>query len=307
MDLSAQIKNLKIDPAVTNVSGILSQPQIIKRISNYDIGAFFTKSTGIEPREGFLEPVVYHDGKITLNAFGLANPGYKITREELEEIYPLNKPLIASIFGENEEEFIEIATGLEDYCDGFKLNVSCPNIKEGEKSGITIGRDPELVKKYTKAVKEHVKKPVIVKLTPNVPNIETIAKAAEDGGADAISAINTVAPATVIDAHSGKHVLTNKYGGLSGPSIKPIGIAAVRKIYNTVKIPVIGMGGAKTFQDAIEYYRAGASVVGFGTVMAYKKTKNVGKFFENLKSDLERILEEMGVSSLKEIIGIENG
>ena len=209
MDLSTQIGKLKIDPAITNTSGILSQPHIIRRISNYDIGAFFTKSIGIEPREGFLEPVVYHDGKRTLNAFGLANPGYKLTREELEEIYPLSKPLIVSIFGGNESEFIEIAIGLEDYCDGFELNVSCPNIKEEEKSGINICRYPELVKTYTKAVKNNVKKPVIVKLTPNVSDIGIIAKAAEEGGADAISAINTVAPATMIDVHSGKYVLTN--------------------------------------------------------------------------------------------------
>ncbi len=307
MDLSANICGLKINPAWMNASGVLSQPNIIKRISEYDIGAFVTKSIGPRPREGFHEPVAYHDFYRTLNAFGLANPGADESKEELEEIYPyihaLNKSLITSIFGETEEEFVEVATKLENYCDAIELNYSCPNKTEKEKLGMTIGRNPDLVRTYTRAVKDRVKKPVIVKLTPNVYDIGIIAKAAEEAGADAISAINTVAPATVIEPYSGKPVLSNKTGGLSGPSIKPIGLAAVRKIYDTVKIPIIGGGGIKNARDIVEYYRAGASCVFIGSALARKSTKEVGKYFSNLKTELEKLLEEMNVSRLKDLTG----
>jgi len=307
MDLSAEICGLKIDPAWMNASGVLSQPYIIKRISEYDIGAFVTKSIGPRPREGFHEPVAYHDFYRTLNAFGLANPGADESKEELEEIYPyihaLNKTLITSIFGENEEELVYVATRIEDYCDAIEENYGCPNKTEKEKLGMTIGTNPDLVRAYTRAVKDKVKKPVGVKLTPNVYDIGLIAKAAEEGGADFISAINTVAPATFIEPYSGKPVLSNKTGGLSGPSIKPVGIAAVRKIYDTVKIPIIGGGGIKNARDVVEYYRAGASCVFIGSALARKDTRKVGKYFSNLKTELEELLEEMNVSSLRELTG----
>ena len=303
MDLSANICGLKIDPAWMNASGVLSQPPIIKRICNYDIGAFVTKSIGPRPREGFYEPVAYNDGKITLNAFGLANPGVEETREELKEIYPLNKPLIASIFGENEEELVYVATRIEDYCDAIELNYGCPNKTKDEKLGMTIGTNPDLVRAYTRAVKDKVKKPVGVKLTPNVSDIGFIAKAAEQGGADFISAINTVAPATIIEPYSGKPVLSNKAGGLSGPSVKPVGIAAVRKIYGSVKIPTVGGGGIEKARDVIEYFAAGASCVFIGSAVANKSTEKVGKYFSGLKNDLERILEEMNVNKLGYMTG----
>jgi len=305
MDLSANICGLKINPAWMNASGVLSQPHIIKRISTYDIGAFVTKSIGPRSREGFYEPVVYDNGKIILNAFGLANPGVEETREELKEIYPLGKPLIASIFGENEEELVYVATRIEDYCDAIENNFGCPNKTEKEKLGMTIGTNPDLVRAYTRAVKNKVKKPVGVKLTPNVYDIGVIAKAAEEGGADFISAINTVAPATFIEPYSGKPVLSNKVGGLSGPSIKPVGIAAVRKIRNTVKIPIIGMGGIKNAMNVVEYFRAGASAVAFGSVLN-KPTKEIGRYFERLETNLESILRKMGVYNLSELTGNGN-
>jgi len=310
MDLSTEICGLKINPAWMNASGVLSQPQIIRRICDYEIGAFVTKSTGLKPREGFYEPVVYHDGKITLNSFGLANPGAEETREELMEIYPeihaLHKSLVASVFGENEYELVAVATRLEDCSDAIELNYGCPNKKEGEKFGMTIGRDPDLVKAYTRAVKDKVKKPVIVKLTPNVSDIGIIAEAAEKAGADAISAINTIAPATKLDLFSGNYVLSNKTGGLSGPSVKPVGIAAVRKIYDSVKIPIIGGGGIKKAEDVIEYFKAGSSCVFIGSALANKSTESVGRYFSNLRTDVEEILEKMNVSSIRELTGSEN-
>jgi dihydroorotate dehydrogenase (NAD+) catalytic subunit len=303
MDLSANICGLKIEPAWMNASGVLSQPQIIKRISSYDIGAFVTKSIGPRPREGFYEPVAYHDGITTLNAFGLANPGAEESREELKEIYPLKKPLIASIFGENEEELVHVATRIEEYSDAIELNYGCPNRTKDERLGMTIGTNPELVKSYTRAVKNNVKKPVGVKLTPNVPDIGITAKAAEEGGADFISAINTVAPTTIIEPYSGKPVLSNKVGGLSGLSVKPVGIAAVRKIFDSVKTPIIGGGGIEKARDVIEYIAAGANCVFIGSALVNKNTEKVGRYFSSLKKDLENILEDMNVNRLRYMIG----
>jgi len=305
MDLSAEICGLKINPAWMNASGVLSQPQIIRRICNYEIGAFVTKSIGLKPREGFYEPVTYSDGKNILNAFGLANPGAEETREELKEIYPLpnHKPLIVSVFGENEYELVGVAKILEDYSDAVELNYSCQNRRKGEKIGSFIGVDVNLVRRYTKAVKEKVNKPVIVKLTPNVPDIGIIAKAAEEGGADAISAINTVAPATIIESFSGKPVLSNKVGSLSGSSIKPLGIAAVRKIYDSVKIPIFGGGGIEKARDVIDYFAAGARCTFIGSALADKSTKKVGEYFNGLKNDLEIMLEDMNVKRLSDMTG----
>lgn len=310
MDLSAKIKDLKIDPAWTNASGIFSFPHILKRISEYDIGAVVTKSIGKESREGFMEPILVKATDETyINAVGLSNPGYKLMRDELKEIYPLSKPLICSVFGGNEEEFKEVANGLEDYCDAIELNFSCPNLREGEKIGITIGRDSDLVRRYTEAVKDVVKKPVIVKLTPNVDNIGKIAKAAEDAGADAISAINTVSPGMKIDIYARRPVLTNKFGGVSGPGIKPEGVASVYKIYENVDIPIIGMGGIRlsSTEDFFEYIEAGAVACGIGTAFADKDNKQVKRSLKRFRMKIEKTLEKLGASSLKELVGVAHG
>jgi dihydroorotate dehydrogenase (NAD+) catalytic subunit len=300
--LVTEVCGMKFEVPWTNGSGVLSQPRIIARNLNHEIGGFVTKSTSRLPRKGFYEPIVYHNGLSTINAFGLANPGVDETARELGGIYPLGKPLIASIVGDSSEEFAYVAKKLEKFCDAIEMNVSCPNKKEGEKIGIEIGRDPELVRTFTCAVKDSVSKPVIVKLSPSVYDIASIAKAAEEGGADAISVINTVAGATMIDPVSGSHYLTNKYGGLSGPSIKPIGVAAVRKVYENVKIPIFGGGGIKKADDVIDYLKAGAKCTFIATAVANKSTKDVGRYFDNLKNNFESSLYRMNVGSVKEIM-----
>ena len=307
MDLSAKIGDLRIDPAIMNASGIFSYPYILKRVSEFDLGAVVTKSIGMEPRDGFLEPILVQSTDETyINAVGLSNPGCKLVREELKEIYPLSKPLMCSIFGGSEDELLEIANSLEKYCDAFELNFSCPNLTKGEKFGIVIGRDPKLVKKYTRTVKDGVNKPVIVKLTANVYDIQEVAKAAEDGGADAISAINTVDTGMKIDIYAKKPVLTNKFGGVSGRGIKPIGVAAVYRIYESVDLPIIGTGGITNAEDIVEYVEAGADAVGIGTAFVDKSTENLGLFLNQLKFDLENLLsdERINVSSLRELKGL---
>jgi dihydroorotate dehydrogenase (NAD+) catalytic subunit len=309
MNLSAKIGNLKIDPAIMNASGIFSYPHILKMISGYDFGALVTKSIGIEPREGFMEPILVQSSDETwLNAVGLPNPGHKLAKEELTEFYPLPKPLICSIFGGTEEELVDIAVSLKDCCDAYELNFSCPNIREGEKSGMVIGKDPELVGRYTKAVRKITRKPIIVKLTPNVDaeKLKAVAKAAEEAGADAISAINTVAPGMEIDIYAKKPVLTAKFGGVSGAGIMPIGIAAVYSIYETVKIPIIGIGGIRTAEDVIKYVEAGADAVGIGSAFIDKTTEEVGRYLTQLRTKLQTLLadERLGASSLKELKGV---
>jgi dihydroorotate dehydrogenase (NAD+) catalytic subunit len=307
MDLSAKIGGLKINPAIMNASGIFSYPRVLKRISEFNIGALATKSFGIEPREGFMEPILVQATEETyINAVGLPNPGYKLAREELREIYPLSKPVICSIFGSTEEELTEIASGLEDYCDAFELNFSCPNLREGEKCGIVIGRDPDLVKRYTKAVKGKVRKPVIVKLTPNVYDIGKVARAAEEAGADAIAAINTIAQGMEIDIYAKRPVLTAKFGGVSGKGVRSVGIAAVYSIYESVKIPIIGIGGIATAEDVVRYVEAGASAVGIGSAFIGKNTEQVGRYLAQLNGNLETLLNDarINVSSLSKLKGI---
>lgn len=307
MDLSTKIGDLQVNPAIMNASGIFSYPYVLKRISEFDLGAVVTKSIGREPRDGFMEPILVQSTDETfINAVGLSNPGYKLMREELKEIYPLSKPLICSIFGGSEDELLEIAKGLEECCDAFELNFSCPNLTEGKKFGIVIGRDSELVEKYTRTVKDGVNKPVIVKLTANVYEIEEVAKAAEEGGADAISAINTVASGMKINVYAKKPVLTYKFGGVSGRGIKAVGVAAVFKIFESADLPIIGMGGIATAEDIVEYVEAGADAVGIGTAFVDKNTEALGLFLKQLKIDLENLLrdERIGVSSLRELKGV---
>jgi len=307
VDLSARIGKMKIDPALMNASGIFSHLDILRKFSNY-FGASVTKSIGIEPRAGFMEPIEYHDDIMNLNAVGLSNPGYKEMITELEENRPFPNKVICDIFGGTEDELVEIATGLEKYCSGFELNFGCPNLRKGEKHGMIIGKDPELVRRYTKAVTDNVKKPVIVKLTPNVDSIDKMietAQAAEGAEADAIGVINTVYPGMKIDIHARKPVLTNKFGGVSGPAVKPIGVAYTYALYENLKIPIIGIGGIRlsTPEDFIEYAEAGAVAGGIGTYFVNKSTEKSIAELKEFKTKVKETIKDLGFSSLKDLVG----
>ena len=224
----------------------------------------------------------------------------------------MKKPLILSIFESSEEKLVEVAKCLEGYCDALELNLSCPNIAPGEKTGMTVGRDAKLVKSYAKAVKDNVSKPVIVKLSPN-PYIDDREKFREivlaaAGHCDAISAINTIAGGMTIDINARKPVLAAKYGGLSGKPVKPIAVGCVYTIYETLSkngfdIPIIGLGGISTAEDVIEFAEAGASAVGIGTAFMNKTMEDTGVYLYQLNCDLENLLKKMGSKSLKELVG----
>lgn len=320
MDLSAKIKTLEINPAIMNASGILSFLPVLYRISDH-FGAVMTKSIGYDERSGNETPIFVQVSDDTfLNAVGLSGPGYKALRLELEEWYPKfkskSKPLGVSIFADSPEKVAEMTAYLENVCDFFELNVSCPNQVGNEKIGVDIGRDPELVKKYTAAVREKTEKPIIVKLSPgpyiddnNKRNrIRQIAKAAEGEGADAISAINTISGGMKIDIHARRPVLTANYGGVSGRSIKPIGVGCVYTIYESVEIPIIGVGGIENAEDIAEYVEAGASAVQIGTDLVEEElrttTKQINEYLSNLVRNLEELLPKLNANSLKELVGV---
>lgn len=232
----------------------------LKRVASMGAGAVVTKSIGIEPKYGHPNPSLVRLECGLINAMGLPNPSYKEFLQELNIARQAGVPVIASIFGATEAEFKEVAQGLPG-ASAYELNVSCPHAKD---YGMQVGTDPALVRSITKAVKGTVKAPVWVKLTPNVTDITTIGIAAQEGGADAVVAINTL-KAMAIDVDSGYPILGNVRGGLSGPSIKPVAVRCVYDLFEALDIPVIGAGGISSWADAVEFMMAGATALEIGS------------------------------------------
>jgi dihydroorotate dehydrogenase (NAD+) catalytic subunit len=228
---------------------------------------------------------------------GLPNPGIEQYCQEVMELKNLKTPIIGSVYGANTKEFIELGEKMEN-CDvsGLELNLSCPHAKS---YGLEVGCDPKLVQNIVSSVKDKVSIPVFVKLSPNVTNIVKIAKAAEKGNADAIVAINTV-KGMKIDLELGKPILSNKIGGYSGKAIKPIGVRCVYEIAKNVDIPIIGVGGVTTGEDAIEYFMAGASAVQIGSGVYYRGLD----VFKKICVEIEELMKSYGYKNLTEIIGV---
>ncbi|MBN1134419.1 MAG: dihydroorotate dehydrogenase [Methanosarcinaceae archaeon] len=267
------------------------------RVAKEGAGAVVTKSIGPSPEEGHPNPSMLQLECGFLNAMGLPNPSYVDFTKEIEiakkEAYV---PVIASIFGGNADEFVKIVQGLSPAKpDAFELNLSCPH---AEGYGAMIGSDPIIVKEITSEVCNNTDVPVWVKLTPNVTDIVLIGEAAASGGADAVVAINTVR-AMAIDIASGYPILGNGFGGLSGPAIKPIAIKCVYELYDKLDIPVIGVGGISTWQDAVEMIMAGASAVQVGS--AVFEGLDV---FSSISSGIDSFLTEIGYDGVEDIIGL---
>jgi dihydroorotate dehydrogenase (NAD+) catalytic subunit len=260
-------------------------------------GAVVTKSFGLYPNSGYANPTTIEVTGGVINAIGLSNPGVENFKEELLK---LNKfvPAVASLYGANPEEFSEIAAKVEGLVDALELNVSCPHAMGG--CGSAIGQDPDLTAEIVKSVKRSVKIPVFVKLTPNVTDIVEIAVHAEDAGADALTMINSLGPGMRIDIETGKPILKNKFGGLSGPAVKPVAIRCVYEVFDTVDIPIIGVGGIRDYKDVLEFLYAGASCVQIGTSIMYEGIE----IFGNIMNGLERFMNERGYGSVDELVGI---
>ena len=281
-------------------SGILDlTAPLMKKAYENGAAAVITKGVGLKERQGHPNPTVIGTDKYLLNAVGLSNPSIFKFKNEIKELEKVNIQVIVNIFAENAEKFAKTALKAQEYgADAVELNVSCPNITKEEMVGQIIGKNPSLVEEITRQVKETVKIPVIIKLTPNVDDIAMIAKAAEKGGADAVSAINTIS-GMLINIEAKKPVLSNKFGGVSGPAIKPVAIASVYKIYEAVKIPIIGVGGITTGRDAIEMLMAGATAVAIGSAVYYRGID----VFRKIENEMLQWMKENKVKSIKEIIG----
>jgi dihydroorotate dehydrogenase (NAD+) catalytic subunit len=283
-------------------SGILgTRAELLARVAKAGAGGVTTKSCGLKPREGHENPTVLAWEHGLINAVGISNPGVE---EEIKEIGKLRKlispeiKIIASFFGETVEEFVKVAKILSLAQPEFlERNISCPNTES--ELGLPIAYFPEETYKLTRLVKKRINIPLIVKLSPNVSNIKKIAKAAEEGGADAISAINTLT-GMVIDIDAAKPILNNKFGGVSGPAIKPIAVRCIYEIFQTVKIPIIGIGGVTFGKDALEMIMAGASLVGIGSAIFYRGI-NV---FKKIEKEIKDFMESNNYKTLTSLKGI---
>lgn len=297
VDLAVDLNGLKMKNPLMLASGILgTTADLIVRALEAGAGAVVTKSISLKPREGYRNPTIVAVECGYINAVGLANPGSKAFLRELKKIEDQNLPVVVSLFAEGSEEFARLARVFEGSCaKAYELNLSCPHVKG---VGLEVGHDPQLVKKIVKRVKECTKKPVYVKLSPNLPNIVDVAASAEKAGADGITATNTIR-AIAIDADAAKPILSNKVGGLSGPALKPISLRCVYEIFEYVKIPVIGSGGIVTWRDAVEYLLAGASALQIGSAVAYEGFEVFTKIIEGLAS----YLKTRGYKSVREIVG----
>jgi dihydroorotate dehydrogenase (NAD+) catalytic subunit len=261
--LSQEVCGLRFRNPILLASGIVGiSGDLLLRAEKAGAGGVVTKSVGISPKGGHATPTVVELPYGLLNAMGLPNAGWKEFLGEMESVR-LRIPLIVSIFGANANEFSFLANALSPRADAFELNLSCPHAAG---FGAELGADPRIVEKVTRRVASSTDKPFFVKLTPNTNNIVGLARAAERGGAHAVSAINTL-KAMAIDPDFGVPILSNRYGGLSGPCIKPIGVRCVYELFQAVRVPIIGMGGIMTGRDAAEYLMAGASLLQTGTAV----------------------------------------
>ncbi len=263
INMKVDIGGIKLKNPVVTASGTFGFGREYAEF--YDLsklGGIVVKGLTLEPREGNKPPRIAETPAGILNSVGLQNPGVDcFIKEELPFLRRYDVAIIANIAGNTVEEYCRMAERLGSHADGIELNISCPNVKEG---GISFGTKSDSVHNITRRVKEYCEVPLIVKLSPNVTDIVEIARAAEEGGADAISLINTMLGMS-IDIKTRKPVLANMVGGLSGPAVKPVAVRMVWQVAGSVNIPIIGMGGISCWQDAVEFILAGADAVAIGT------------------------------------------
>lgn len=297
-DLSVEIAGIKLKNPVLMASGTFGYGKEPSQfIDIRKLGGIITKSITLLPKEGNPPPRTAETPSGMLNTIGLQNEGIEtFTKKALPFLSGFKIPVIVNIAGEKIEEYAELAKRLskESVVKALEVNISCPNVKKG---GMSFGIDPDATAQVIKAVKKETNLPIIAKLTPNVTDIILIAKAAEKAGADAISLINTVL-GMAIDVETWKPRISRGIGGLSGPAIKPIGVRMVYEVSKAVKIPVIGIGGIMSVEDAIEYLLAGASAIQVGTANFVDPETPL-----NIIDGLEVYMKEKKLPNLKSIIG----
>ena len=260
------------------------------------------KSIGPREKEGHKNPTVLEWEHGLINAVGLPSAGIENIEREFAELKGCPVPVIASVYGSSIEEFELVAAAVAAFKPAaIEINISCPNTK---KEGQIFGTAPETAAEVTAAVKAKCKGiPVMPKLTPQANNIAAVALACEKAGADAVCAINTVGPGMLIDLEARKPLLSNKFGGLSGPAIKPIALRCVYQVFEAVKIPVLGMGGISSGKDAIEMMMAGATAIGIGSATYYRGIEA----FRLICGEMQGWMEAHEVKSVKELVGAAHG
>jgi dihydroorotate dehydrogenase (NAD+) catalytic subunit len=298
IDLSVNLGRLKLLNPVTVASGTFGYgTDYIPFYPPSKLGAAFLKGITLKPRCGNITPRIIETPSGMLNAIGLQNVGLKdFIEKKLPELDNIEGTFIANIAGESIDEFAEIAEALDQAPNlaAIEVNVSCPNVKEG---GMAFGVSPLAVEKITEKVRSSTNLPIIVKLTPNITDIRETALAAEAGGADAVSLINTLL-GMVINVDTRRPMLGNATGGLSGPAIRPVAVNMVSKVYRTIKIPILGMGGILTARDAIEFFLAGATAISIGTAL-FNDPEAPLKIIDGIKNYLKKYNHK----SIKEITG----
>ena len=262
------------------------------------LGAVVTKGVASVPWPGNPAPRIAETASGMLTAIGLQNPGIDLfSKRDLPFLEKYDTKVIVNVCGHSTEEYLDVVERLADEprVDMLEINISCPNVKEG---GIAFGQDPKAVEAITKAVKAKAKQPIIMKLSPNVTDITVMAKAAEAGGADCLSLINTLT-GMKIDIERQTFAIANKTGGLSGPAVKPVAVRMVYQVANAVKIPIIGMGGICTAEDAMEFILAGATAVSIGTANFANPYTTV-----EVIDGIEAYMRRHGVEDINELIGL---
>lgn len=297
MNMKVNIAGVEWKNPVTVASGTFGSGEEFSEFVDLNrLGAVTTKGVANIPWEGNPTPRVAETCSGMMNAVGLQNPGIDLfCRRDIPFLKKYDTKIIVNVCGKSTEDYCEVVERLADEdVDMLEINISCPNVKEG---GIAFGQNPKAAEEITRAVKKYAKQPVIMKLSPNVTSIAEMAKAAEAGGADAISLINTIT-GMKIDIHRRTFLLANKTGGVSGPAIHPIAVRMVYEAANAVRLPIIGMGGIATAEDAVEMILAGASAVSVGTANFYNPAAAV-----EVAEGIEAYMRKYGFESVKDMTG----
>ena len=298
MDMRVKIAGVEWNNPVTVASGTFGSGEEYSELVDLNrLGAVTTKGVANVPWPGNPTPRVAEIHSGMMNAIGLQNPGIDVFCErDIPFLRQFDTKIIVNVCGRSAEDYCEVVERLaNEDVDMLEINISCPNVKEG---GIAFGQNPKAAEEITKAVKKYAKQPVIMKLSPNVTSIAEMAKAVEAGGADAISLINTLT-GMKIDINRKTFALANKTGGVSGPAVHPIAVRMVYEAANAVNVPIIGMGGIESAEDAIEMLLVGASAVSVGTANFYNPTVTM-----DIVDGIEAYMKQNHFASVQDMVGI---
>lgn len=302
INLESTVAGIRLKNPIIGASGTFGYGLAYQRFYDLSaIGGFVTKGLSLAPRSGNPTPRICETPAGMLNAVGLQNIGLdEFTRKKLPKLKEIDTAVIVNFFGETVDEYAEMAGRLDELegIAGLEMNISCPNVKEG---GVVFGSDTKITAEVVRACRAGTKKPLIVKLSPNVADIAEFARVCEAEGADALSVMNTIL-GMAMDIRARRPILHRKTGGLSGPAIKPIALRMVWQCYEAVKIPIFGIGGIADAEDVVEFLLAGAAAAQIGSMNFVEPM-----ILKNLADELPDLLYSLGVSDCRELIGAAHG